>query len=81
MPWFTDPPPFEIEGIGGFSSPEIGHVNMKLTLVPVSFRGKTLSIFVNLPVNTAGKAVCPMHIIDDMLRSLGCGVGQTFSIG
>lgn len=53
----------------------------KLTLITVTGNGKQISRFVNLAcVN--GKAVASQHLIDHMLREIGCtGQGQTFSVG
>jgi len=53
---------------------------MKLTLVSISFKGKLLSGFFNLP-HENGKAVISQSIINQMTEKAGCHNGQTFSIG
>lgn len=60
--------------------------NTKLTLVSVSCRGKTISVFLLLPIyqNVQGhdKAVCSGQNINKMLNSIDCyDRGLTFSVG
>lgn len=52
----------------------------KFVLVSVSFRGKTMSSFFELDI-VNGRAICPVEILDNMAASIGCGKGQTYTIG
>lgn len=53
---------------------------MKLTLVSVHYRGRSISRFINAEVIN-GKSVVPTDFVQDMARALGARDGETFSIG
>ena len=53
---------------------------MKLTLVSFIFRGVRRSFFVNAQIIN-GRAVVPASFFNKELDKVGCGRGQTFSIG
>ncbi len=53
---------------------------MKLTLVSITFHGKTYSLFVNAKM-VDGKAIIDQNLIDVMLAFAGCERGQTYTMG
>ncbi len=52
----------------------------KLTLVSITFRGQTKSVFVNAEIIN-GKAVIDANIIQYMLSAVGCQRGNTYTLG
>lgn len=53
---------------------------MKLTLVSITFRGRTVSRFVQL-ASFNGKSVAPRSLIASILDELGVNPGDTFTMG
>lgn len=53
---------------------------MKLTLITVHFRGRSLSRFIYAEIIN-GKATTTPDVIYDMAKTLGARDGETFSIG
>lgn len=52
---------------------------MKLTLISISFRGRTISRFVHMACIN-GRAIASAALVNSMLDELGVRDGQTFSI-
>lgn len=53
---------------------------MKLTLISVTFRGKTACRFINLPM-VNGHAKCPIEILQGLAFELGARNGETYTVG
>jgi hypothetical protein len=53
----------------------------KLTMVSITARGKRLTKFVRLPVESGGRVRLPMSAVNKMLDELKVPNGGTFSVG
>jgi hypothetical protein len=56
-------------------------LRLKLTAVSIWFRGIRVTVFITLPEGEDGKVRAPASLVSSTLKQLGCGAGETFSVG
>lgn len=57
------------------------NANRKLTMVSVTYRGRRMSLFMHLPVDSKGHTYIDRGAMHDIAAKLGCGMGETYSYG